>query len=311
MWAPLLGQEAAQVGAGRAPGARGTWPSRPTASTASRGAVESTRPSCSGLFRGTDAGRLGSKEPRFHRTRSSSATRAATPSATRWVQRFDGVIGRGGTTDEATMVFFGDGATSQGDVPEGFVYATVYDAPVVFYCQNNQWAISEPLEQADPGTAVPSRRAASASPACGSTATTCSPAGRQPVGAGGVPRPATGRSSSRPSPTGWTPTPRPTTPPGTDPPRPSLEAQGPDRAGAAAPVRATVWLTTSFVAEVDAEAAELARRLRQGCRALPDPSPSRDVRPRLRRTPPVRRPRSGQYMAPRRLAGFADTAAGS
>ena len=30
---------------------------------------------------------------------------------------------------------------------EGFVWAAVYDAPVVFYCQNNQWAISEPTER--------------------------------------------------------------------------------------------------------------------------------------------------------------------
>ena len=64
-------------------------------------------------------------------------------------QRFEG---RSATTPrsahgEATICFFGDGATSQGDVHEGFVWAAVYDAPVVFYCQNNQWAISEPLER--------------------------------------------------------------------------------------------------------------------------------------------------------------------
>ena len=52
-----------------------------------------------------------------------------------------------GRTAEATICFFGDGATSQGDVHEGFVWAAVYDAPVVFYCQNNQWAISEPTER--------------------------------------------------------------------------------------------------------------------------------------------------------------------
>ena len=58
------------------------------------------------------------------------------------------VRGQVGDDDgEATICFFGDGATSQGDVHEGFVWAAVYDAPVVFYCQNNQWAISEPLER--------------------------------------------------------------------------------------------------------------------------------------------------------------------
>src|SRR5690348_13681915 len=76
-------------------------------------------------------------------------------------QRFEGRVGNAvgegpdgatsnpdaGSVNEATMCFFGDGATSQGDVHEGFVWAAAYDAPVVFYCQNNQWAISVPLER--------------------------------------------------------------------------------------------------------------------------------------------------------------------
>jgi pyruvate dehydrogenase E1 component alpha subunit len=45
------------------------------------------------------------------------------------------------------MAFFGDGASSQGDVNEAFVWASVFQAPVVFFCQNNQWAISEPVER--------------------------------------------------------------------------------------------------------------------------------------------------------------------
>ncbi len=45
------------------------------------------------------------------------------------------------------MSFFGDGASSQGDVNEAFVWAAVHDAPVVFFCQNNQWAISQPLSR--------------------------------------------------------------------------------------------------------------------------------------------------------------------
>src|SRR5204863_647351 len=60
------------------------------------------------------------------------------------IQR-DGVLG----TDKAgaTIAYFGDGATSQGDVNESFVFASVFNAPVVFFCQNNQWAISEPNER--------------------------------------------------------------------------------------------------------------------------------------------------------------------
>src|SRR5205807_7133968 len=67
-------------------------------------------------------------------------------------QKFDGKVGAHGedgaeTDNEATIVYFGDGATSQGDVHEGFVWASVYDAPLVFFCQNTQWAISEPTER--------------------------------------------------------------------------------------------------------------------------------------------------------------------
>ncbi|MGW8195027.1 MAG: pyruvate dehydrogenase (acetyl-transferring) E1 component subunit alpha [Desulforhopalus sp.] len=48
-------------------------------------------------------------------------------------------------TDEVVMTFFGDGATSEGDFHEGLNCAAVYQCPVVFICQNNQWAISIPL----------------------------------------------------------------------------------------------------------------------------------------------------------------------
>ncbi len=48
-------------------------------------------------------------------------------------------------TDEVVMTFFGDGATSEGDFHEAMNCAGVYQCPVVFVCQNNQWAISVPL----------------------------------------------------------------------------------------------------------------------------------------------------------------------
>jgi pyruvate dehydrogenase E1 component alpha subunit len=44
----------------------------------------------------------------------------------------------------ATMAFFGDGGTSEGDFHEALNFAGVFQAPVVFICQNNQWAISVP-----------------------------------------------------------------------------------------------------------------------------------------------------------------------
>jgi 2-oxoisovalerate dehydrogenase E1 component alpha subunit len=49
--------------------------------------------------------------------------------------------------NECTVVYFGDGATSEGDVHEAWNFAAVFKAPVVFFCQNNQWAISVPLAQ--------------------------------------------------------------------------------------------------------------------------------------------------------------------
>lgn len=48
--------------------------------------------------------------------------------------------------DDVSMVFFGDGATSEGDFHEGLNFAGVFAAPTIFICQNNQWAISVPRE---------------------------------------------------------------------------------------------------------------------------------------------------------------------
>jgi pyruvate dehydrogenase E1 component alpha subunit len=47
--------------------------------------------------------------------------------------------------DSVTLACFGDGATSTGDVHEALNFAAVFEAPVVFFVQNNQWAISVPV----------------------------------------------------------------------------------------------------------------------------------------------------------------------
>jgi 2-oxoisovalerate dehydrogenase E1 component alpha subunit len=47
-------------------------------------------------------------------------------------------------SDEVVMTYFGDGAASQGDVNEALNWAAAGSLPVVFFCQNNQWAISTP-----------------------------------------------------------------------------------------------------------------------------------------------------------------------
>lgn len=68
--------------------------------------------------------------------------------------------------DSAAVTYFGDGATSQGDVNEAMVFAASFQAPVVFICQNNHWAISEPvglqarrpIADRAPGFGIPSMR---------------------------------------------------------------------------------------------------------------------------------------------------------
>jgi pyruvate dehydrogenase E1 component alpha subunit len=49
--------------------------------------------------------------------------------------------------DAVVMAYFGDGATSEGDFHEACNFAGVWHVPVVFVCQNNQWAISVPLKK--------------------------------------------------------------------------------------------------------------------------------------------------------------------
>lgn len=60
--------------------------------------------------------------------------------------KFDGKTATGNPdADEAVIVYFGDGATSQGDVSEALVFAASYQTPQVFFVQNNHWAISVPV----------------------------------------------------------------------------------------------------------------------------------------------------------------------
>ena len=66
-------------------------------------------------------------------------------------QVFDGASGTGAPErDEATIVYFGDGATSQGDLNEALVFARSFNTPQVFFLQNNHWAISVPVRVQSP-----------------------------------------------------------------------------------------------------------------------------------------------------------------
>jgi pyruvate dehydrogenase E1 component alpha subunit len=145
IWVPLLGQEAAQVGAGRALTDRDmAFPSYREHGVAWCRGIDPT--ALLGIFRGVDHGGWDPATTGFHLYTIVIGNQCLNATGYAMGQRFEGKVGDA-ETGEATICFFGDGATSQGDVHEGFVWASVYDAPVVFFCQNNQWAISEPLER--------------------------------------------------------------------------------------------------------------------------------------------------------------------
>ena len=142
IWASLLGQEAAQVGSGRAlrPGDM-AFPTYREHGVAWCKGLDPL--SLLSLFRGVSYGGWDPAEHRFNLY--TIVIGAQTLHATGYamgIQR-DG----GDAANDAVIAYFGDGASSQGDVNEAFVWAAVYNAPVVFFCQNNQWAISEPLER--------------------------------------------------------------------------------------------------------------------------------------------------------------------
>ncbi|MBU5422463.1 pyruvate dehydrogenase (acetyl-transferring) E1 component subunit alpha [Cellulomonas hominis] len=166
LWAQSLGQEAAQIGSGRALAPQDyVFPSYREHGVAHTRGLDLTQ--VLRLFRGIDHGGWDPEEFRFHLYTLviGSHTLHATGYAM-GVQR-DGDVGTGDPArDTAVVTYFGDGATSQGDVSEALVFAAVNNAPLVLFCQNNQWAISEPttrqarvpLAARGPGFGVPSVR---------------------------------------------------------------------------------------------------------------------------------------------------------
>jgi 2-oxoisovalerate dehydrogenase E1 component alpha subunit len=70
-----------------------------------------------------------------------------------------------GHTTGVALAYFGDGASSQGDVHEAMNFAAVMKAPVVFFVQNNGWAISVPTERQVAGGSVAPRAAGYGMPA--------------------------------------------------------------------------------------------------------------------------------------------------
>ncbi|MFI6084416.1 pyruvate dehydrogenase (acetyl-transferring) E1 component subunit alpha [Streptomyces sp. NPDC051217] len=139
LWASLLGQEAAQIGSGRALRDEDyVFPTYREHGVAWCRGVDPTN--LLGMFRGVNHGGWDPKTNNFHLY--TIVIGSQTLHATGYAM---GVAKDG--ADSAVIAYFGDGASSQGDVAESFTFSAVYNAPVVFFCQNNQWAISEPTEK--------------------------------------------------------------------------------------------------------------------------------------------------------------------
>jgi 2-oxoisovalerate dehydrogenase E1 component alpha subunit len=150
LWVPLTGQEAAQIGSGRASQPQDyifpTYREHGVALTRNVDLAELLR-----QFRGVSNGGWNPKDTNFHLYTLVLA--AQTPHAVGYamgIQRDQKLAAAAAAADQtpepkaAGLVYFGDGASSEGDVHESMVFASSYNAPVVFFCQNNHWAISVP-----------------------------------------------------------------------------------------------------------------------------------------------------------------------
>ena len=274
LWASLLGQEAAQVGSGRA--LRPQDHVFPTYREHGVAWCRGVDPGLLlGLFRGVDQGSWDPRENNFHLY--TIVIGAQTLHATGYAMGVlrDGAVGTGDPDrDAAVIAYFGDGATSQGDVNEAFIWAAVTNAPVVFFCQNNQWAISEPLERQ---TRIPLYKRAAGFGFPGIRVD-----GNDVLACLAVTRAALHRAREGEGPTlveaytyrmgAHTTT--------DDPTRYRLAADL-EHWKLKDPIeRVKAYLTRTggadheFFESVEAEAEELAERLRTYCRELPDPSPT-------------------------------------
>ncbi len=137
LWPPLLGQEAAQIGSARM--------LRPGDFVFS-----SYREHAVAYVRGVDLTDL----VRVWRGTTASgwdpfSINMATPQVIIGAQALHATgyaMGiRNDGSDDVAVAYFGDGAMSEGDVSEAMVFAASFAVPVVFFCQNNHWAISEPV----------------------------------------------------------------------------------------------------------------------------------------------------------------------
>lgn len=148
LWPPSLGQEAAQVGSVRAARPQDhlfpSYREHVVATTRGVDPIDIIR-----VMRGLTHGGWDPTDPsngnvHIYTLVLGSQTLHATGFGMGLV--FDGKTGTGDPErDAAVVVYYGDGASSQGDVHEAMVFANTYRTPQVFFLQNNQWAISVPV----------------------------------------------------------------------------------------------------------------------------------------------------------------------
>lgn len=140
VWAPLFGQEAAQVGSAFAlqPGDM---------------AFPSYREMGAALVRGVDiVGYLhfyrGTWHGGIYNASEHGFGMISVPVASQILHAVGWAMGTAmDDKNVCALAYFGDGATSEGDFHEGCNFAAVFKAPAVFFCQNNGWAISVPLSR--------------------------------------------------------------------------------------------------------------------------------------------------------------------
>lgn len=148
LWPPSRGQEAAQVGSARAARTQDTlFPSYREHAVARIRGVDPI--GIIKLMRGISHGGWDPMDPANGNTRLYTLVLGSQVlHATGYAMGLN-FADRSGTgdpeRDEAVIVYYGDGASSQGDVHEAMVFAASYQTPTVFFLQNNQWAISVPV----------------------------------------------------------------------------------------------------------------------------------------------------------------------
>ncbi|MFC6009475.1 pyruvate dehydrogenase (acetyl-transferring) E1 component subunit alpha [Nocardia lasii] len=137
LWPPLLGQEAAQVGSAHAlhPDDYAFCSYRETAVAYCRGVPPEQ---LTALWRGVAHHCWDPDEVNMTNANIVVGSQGLHATGYAYAAHLDGA-------DIATIAYFGDGATSEGDIAEALGFAAAWSAPVVFFCQNNQWAISEPV----------------------------------------------------------------------------------------------------------------------------------------------------------------------